>query len=75
MTLIFIVNFPFLDSDVPARVSYCVNISQLRFAKICNHLADFNAQNKCLTATLLQQGYRYHKLRKHFLNYIADTMS
>ena len=23
-------------------------------------------QNKCLTAILLQQGYRYHKLRKTF---------
>ena len=28
---------------------------------------DFNnARNKCLTAKLLQQGYRYHKLRKTF---------
>ena len=25
-----------------------------------------NARNKCLTAKLLQQGYRYHKLRKTF---------
>ena len=33
-----IVNFPFLDGDVP----------------------------KCLTAKLLKQGYRYHKLRKAF---------
>ena len=34
MTLIFdIVNFPFLDGDVPRRASYCVYISQLiRFA-------------------------------------------
>ena len=29
-------------------------------------LADFNARNKILTAKLLQQGYRYHKLRKPF---------
>ena len=29
-------------------------------------VADFNARNKCLTAKLLQQGYRYHKLRKTF---------
>ena len=27
---------------------------------------DFNARNKSLTAKLLQQGYRYHKLRKTF---------
>ena len=29
-------------------------------------LVPFNARNKCLTAKLLQQGYRYHKLRKTF---------
>ena len=45
----------------------CVYISQLiRFARVCNRVADFNARNKCLTAKLLQQGYRYHKLRKTF---------
>ena len=32
----------------------------------CNHVTDFNARNKCLTAKLLQQGFRYHKLRKSF---------
>ena len=31
-----------------------------------SHVADFNAHNKSLTAKLLQQGYRYHKLRKSF---------
>ena len=61
-----IVNF-FLDGDVPRRASYGVYISQLiRFARVCNHVTDFNARNKCLTAKLLQQGYRYHKLRKTF---------
>ena len=29
-------------------------------------LVPFNARNKSLTAKLLQQGYRYHKLRKTF---------
>ena len=33
---------------------------------VCNHVTDFNARNKCLTAKLLQQGYRYHKLRETF---------
>ena len=62
-----IVNFPFLDGDVPRRASYGVYISQLiMFARVCNHVADFNARNKCLPAKLLQQGYRYHKLRKTF---------
>ena len=62
-----IVNFPFLDGDVPNHSSYGVYISQLiRFARVCNHVADFNARNKCLTAKLLQKGHRYHKLRKTF---------
>ena len=68
MTLIFErLIFPFLDVDVPRRASYGVYISQLiRFARVCNHVADFNTRNKCLTAKILQQGYRYHKLRKTF---------
>ena len=46
-----IVNFPFLDGDVPRRASYGVYISQLiRFARVCNHVTDFNARNRCLTA-------------------------
>ena len=62
-----IVNFPFLDGDVPRRPSYGVYISQLiRFARIFSHADDFNTRNKCLTAKLLKQGYRYHKLRKAF---------
>ena len=52
---------------VPRRASYRVKILQLiRFARACNHVTDFNARNKCLTAKLLQKGYRYHKLRKTF---------
>ena len=43
--------------------SYGVCISHLiRFAKVSSHVVDFNARNKSLTAKLLQQGYRYHKL-------------
>ena len=62
-----IVNFPFLDGDVPRSTSYGVYISQLiQFARVSSHVADFNARNKSLTAKLLQQGYRYHRLRKTF---------
>ena len=62
-----IVNFLFLDCDVPSRPSYGVYISQLiRFARVCSHVEDFKARNKCLTAKLLKQGYRYHTLRKTF---------
>ena len=44
-----------------------IYISQLiRFARVCNHVTDFHVRNKYVTAKLLQQGYRYHKLRKTF---------
>ena len=56
-----------MNGDVPRRPSYGVYISQLiRFARVCSHVDDFNTRNKCLTAKLLKQGYRYHKLRKSF---------
>ena len=62
-----IVNFPFLDGNVPPRPSFGVYISQLiRFARVCSHVEDVNAHNKCLIAKFLKQGYRYHKLRKAF---------
>ena len=54
-----IVNFPFLDGDVPRSTSYGVYISQLiRFARASGHVADFNTRNKLLTQKLLKQGYR-----------------
>ena len=62
-----IVNFPFLDGDVPQRTSYGVYISQLiRFARASPNLNDFNYRYKALTAKLLRQGYRYFKPRKAF---------
>ena len=54
-----IVNFPYLDGDVPRSASYGVYISQLiRFARVSSHVDDFNTRNKVLTAKLLRQGYR-----------------
>ena len=62
-----IVNFPFLDGDVPRSTSYGVYISQLiRLARASSYVADFNTRNKLLTQKLLKQGYRYHKLCKTF---------
>ena len=62
-----IVNFPFLDGDVPRFTSYRVYISQLiRFARASSYVADFNTCNKLLTQKLLKQGYRYHNFRKTF---------
>ena len=46
-----IVNFPFLDGDVPRSPKYGVYISQLiRFAIVCSHVDDFNNRNKILTS-------------------------
>ena len=54
-----IINFPFLDGDVPRPPSYGVYISQLiRFARVCSNVDDFNKGNLFLTAKLLRQGYR-----------------
>ena len=62
-----IVNFPFLDGDVPRSPSFGVYISQLiRFARVCSNVDDFNNRNLFLTAKLLKQGYRYRKIRKAF---------
>ena len=45
-----IVNFPFLDGDVPRSTSYGVYISQLiRFARVSSHVDDFNTRNKAVT--------------------------
>ena len=52
-----IINFPFLDGDVPRHPSDGVYISQLiRFARVCSHVDDFISRNKCLTAKLFQTG-------------------
>ena len=44
-----IVNFPFLDVDVPRFTFYGVYISKLiRFARASSYVADFNTHNKLL---------------------------
>ena len=65
-----IVNFPFLDGDVPRSTSYGVYIFQLiRLARESSHVDDLNTHNNVLTANFLRQGYRYHKIRKAFSNF------
>ena len=58
-----VVIFPFLDGDVPRSPSDGVYISQLiRYARVCSNVLNFNNRNLFLTAKLLKQGYRYHKI-------------
>ena len=71
-----IVNFPYLDGDVPRRASYGVYISQLiRFATVSSHVSDFSTRNKLLTAKLLNQGYRNYNLHKAFFLNFIDVIS
>ena len=66
-----IVNFPFLNGDVPRSTFYGVYISQLvRFARASSYVTDFNTRNKFLTQKLFKQGYQHHKLRKDFTNFL-----
>ena len=51
--------------DVPRSPSYGVFILQLiRFERVCSNVYDFNIRKSILTAYLLKQCYRYHKIRK-----------
>ena len=62
-----IVNFPFLDGDVPRSPSYGVYFSHLiRFARVCSNVDGFNSRNIFLTTKILKQGNRYHKIPKAF---------
>ena len=63
-----IVNFPFLDGDVPRSPSYGVYISQLiRFARVCSNVDDFNNRNKLmLTAKLSNKVIDIIKFEKTF---------
>ena len=48
-----IVNFPFLDGDIPRSPSYGVYISQLiRCARVSSNVCDFNNRNLFLIAKL-----------------------
>ena len=35
-------------------------------ARVCSNVDDYNNRNLFLTAKLLKQGYRYHKIQKAF---------
>ena len=71
-----IVNFPFLDGDVPCSASYGVYISQLiRFARVSSHVDDFNTRNKVLTAKLLRLGINIIKFVRRFQSFICGILT
>ena len=70
-----IVNFPFVDGDVPRSTSYGVYISQLiRFARISSYVTDFDTRNKLLTRNFLDQAISIINFAKPFQSFIVDTM-
>ena len=76
MTDFDIVNFPFLDGDVPRSTSYGVYISQLiRFARVSSHVVDFNARSKSLTAKFSNRAIGIINFERLSPNFIADTMN
>ena len=67
-----IVNFTFLNGDVPLTKSYGVYISQLiRVARVSSHVDDFNYRNKVLTAKLLNKNIDIINFLRRFQNFIG----
>ena len=70
-----IVNFSFLDGDVPHSTSYGVYISQfIRFARASSYVADINTGNKLLSQKFLNKAIGIINFAKPFQNFIDSTM-
>ena len=73
-----IVNFPFLDGDVPRSTSYGVYISQLiRFARVSSYVDDFNIRNNVL---LCQPNFSHKDIDiinfvRRFQNFIGGILT
>ena len=62
-----IVNYPFLDSNIPVRPAYGVYVSRLVcFARACSDVSDFIERHNLLVKKLVTQGYTVKNLRKQF---------
>ena len=58
-----IVNFPYMDSNIPSKPAYGVYISQLvRIGCICDDYKNFFTRHHQLTSRLVKQGFLYDKL-------------
>ena len=62
-----IVNFSFLDGDVPRSTSYGIYTSQpFRFARAFSYVTDFTTHNKLLTQKLINKAIGIINLTKPF---------
>ena len=67
-----IVNFPQIDSNIPANAAYGVYISQLvRCARICTCKVDFINRLRGLSLRLSQQGFETNLLQKSFNKFFS----
>ena len=65
-----IVNYPFMDSNIPEGPAYGTYMSRLiAFARACQSLRDFNLRHECLIKKLLSQGYNIKRLHSTFLKF------
>ena len=65
-----IVNFPHMDSNIPANPAYGVYISQLvRYARICTSKVDFMNRLRGLSLRLRQQGFLTTLLQRTFTKF------
>ena len=65
-----IVNFPFLDGDVPLALSYFHNSFAMQVSVVTVFfLFYFNERGLCITGKLLSQGFRYQKLIETFTKF------
>jgi len=59
-----IVNYPFVDSNIPSSLAYAVYMLQLiRYSRTCNSYHDFLHRSVLLTKKLLSKGFIETRLR------------
>ena len=67
-----IVNFPHMDSNIPANPAYSVYISQLvRYARICTSKVDLINRLRGLSLRLRQQGFETNLFQKSFNKFFS----
>jgi len=65
-----IVNYPYMNSNIPISPAYGVYVSRLiAFARICTDFRDFSQRHKLLVCKLLKQGFTKIKLKKVLLKF------
>ena len=70
------VNFIFLDEDVPHSPSYGVYISQLiRFAGVCSNVDDLTTETNFCLLSYKNKAIDTINFVKLFLNFLTDTQS